>query len=297
MTDIIDRCDQTSQKDLVHLSFGLHAELADVFGAESIGYRRLDTVHADVFPSGAKLPKRQSHTADLPPFLSRDTVRSSQTIGSPDTTAQVHPELLTKALLHAAVDAGVRVLHECVRGVQVEDGCARGVLLADGSVVPASAVVLAMGPWSANAVKWLDCPEISSYKVHSVVFRPTVPFGPCAVFTEVHGRMEHCDPEIYPRPSGDVYVCGYVDETPLPEDPASVQPTDGTCARLVQLIGIAAPELLAAELKHQQACYLPISPDNVPIIGELSVKGAYVATGHGVWGILNGPATGGQLCS
>jgi hypothetical protein len=33
------------------------------------------------------------------------------------------------------------------------------------------------------------------------------------------------------------------------------------------------------------------------LIGELSVKGAFVATGHGVWGILNGPATGGQQCS
>jgi glycine/D-amino acid oxidase-like deaminating enzyme len=43
----------------------------------------------------------------------------------------------------------------------------------------------------------------------------------------------------------------------------------------------------------QQSCYLPTTSDGIPIIGELpEVKGAFVAAGHGCWGILNGPATG-----
>jgi len=34
----------------------------------------------------------------------------------------------------------------------------------------------------------------------------------------------------------------------------------------------------------------------MPIMGAIvGVNGAYVATGHGVWGILNGPATGEAL--
>jgi len=41
---------------------------------------------------------------------------------------------------------------------------------------------------------------------------------------------------------------------------------------------------------------LPISPDGTPLIGQVTgVKGAYVATGHSCWGILNAPATGAAL--
>ena len=42
-----------------------------------------------------------------------------------------------------------------------------------------------------------------------------------------------------------------------------------------------------------QACYLPTTMDGIPVIGPVpGVKGAFVASGHGCWGILNGPATG-----
>ena len=42
-----------------------------------------------------------------------------------------------------------------------------------------------------------------------------------------------------------------------------------------------------------QACFLPCSPDGIPIIGKLPFyTEAYVGTGHSFWGILNGPATG-----
>jgi glycine/D-amino acid oxidase-like deaminating enzyme len=47
------------------------------------------------------------------------------------------------------------------------------------------------------------------------------------------------------------------------------------------------------QVEAQQACYLPLSPDGVPVIGQVpGVRGAYVATGHSCWGILNAPATG-----
>ena len=37
----------------------------------------------------------------------------------------------------------------------------------------------------------------------------------------------------------------------------------------------------------------PDHPDGLPLIGRVpGVAGAYVATGHSVWGILNAPATG-----
>ena len=51
--------------------------------------------------------------------------------------------------------------------------------------------------------------------------------------------------------------------------------------------------LAAAPIKAWQACFRPVSEDGLPLIGAVpGVDGAYVATGHSVWGMLNAPATG-----
>jgi glycine/D-amino acid oxidase-like deaminating enzyme len=43
----------------------------------------------------------------------------------------------------------------------------------------------------------------------------------------------------------------------------------------------------------EQACFRPVTRDYMPLIGRVPhTEGAYVATGHNVWGILNAPATG-----
>ena len=54
-----------------------------------------------------------------------------------------------------------------------------------------------------------------------------------------------------------------------------------------------SPVLAAAKIVARQACYRPITRDGLPLIGPVAgVEGAYIATGHSVWGILNAPATG-----
>ena len=58
----------------------------------------------------------------------------------------------------------------------------------------------------------------------------------------------------------------------------------------------ALQELGSAELLREQACYLPCTTDNLPVIGRVpGLENAYVATGHSCWGILNAPATGEAL--
>jgi glycine/D-amino acid oxidase-like deaminating enzyme len=53
------------------------------------------------------------------------------------------------------------------------------------------------------------------------------------------------------------------------------------------------PALASAKILARQACYRPITRDGLPFIGRVpGVEGAYIATGHSVWGILNAPATG-----
>src|SRR5206468_12763026 len=54
-----------------------------------------------------------------------------------------------------------------------------------------------------------------------------------------------------------------------------------------------SPALAAAPIKARQACFRPVTEDGLPLIGALpGIDGAYVATGHNVWGMLNAPATG-----
>ena len=58
------------------------------------------------------------------------------------------------------------------------------------------------------------------------------------------------------------------------------------CSRL-------SPVLAEAKVLARQACFRPVTQDGLPLIGPVpGLDGAYVATGHSVWGILNAPATG-----
>ena len=51
--------------------------------------------------------------------------------------------------------------------------------------------------------------------------------------------------------------------------------------------------LADAEVVAAQACYRPVTRDGLPLMGRgAGGEGAYVATGHSVWGMLNAPATG-----
>ena len=45
------------------------------------------------------------------------------------------------------------------------------------------------------------------------------------------------------------------------------------------------------KVEVEQACFRPECRRGKPVIGELA-KGIYIASGHSVWGICNGPGTG-----
>ena len=64
-------------------------------------------------------------------------------------------------------------------------------------------------------------------------------------------------------------------------------------ARLEAMCADLSPVLGQAKIIARQACYRPVTRDGLPLIGRVpGVSGAYIATGHSVWGILNAPATG-----
>ena len=45
-------------------------------------------------------------------------------------------------------------------------------MVVDGEEIEADAVVIAMGPWSGQAAKWLPVPDITGQKYASIVLRP-----------------------------------------------------------------------------------------------------------------------------
>jgi hypothetical protein len=88
-------------------------------------------------------------------------------------------------------------------------------------------------------------------------------------------------------------VCAISTVGPLPVDPADVAADEGAHARLEALCRNISPAPAAAPIKARQACFRPVTEDGLPFIGAVpGVDGAYVATGHSVWGMLNAPATG-----
>ena len=106
----------------------------------------------------------------------------------------------------------------------------------------------------------------------------------------------HLEPEVMPRPDGEVYVCGMADPAPLPESPEDVEVSEVACATLARAAGRVSSALAAAPIARRQACYRPVTDDGLPLIGAIpAMTGAYVATGHGPWGMLNAPATGRAL--
>jgi glycine/D-amino acid oxidase-like deaminating enzyme len=286
----LDWNDNSPLGELARHSFRLHERLAGGF-ADDWGFRHLETL--SVAASTSRDISRLGR-GPLPDWIHPGAALQGL-LGTEQTTAQVHPALFTKAIIKLAQNAGARLIAGRVDGLGLSpDGRAVKSVTVDHDICEADAVVIAMGPWSALAGQWLPLPAVHGLKGNSVVFRPDRDVGAHALFADVELAGGHTlSPEIYPRPDGTVYVCGLSSEPPLDDDPASVMPDAGAAARIRDAAAAVAPVLATAELVAEQACYRPVVYDGLPLIGRVAgIAGAYVATGHSVWGILNAPATG-----
>lgn len=93
-------------------------------------------------------------------------------------------------------------------------------------------------------------------------------------------------------------MCGMSAEEEVPDDPDQIVGNPESIRVLKRVASNVSSHLREgeAQVKAEQACFLPCTDDSVPVIGEVpGVKGCYVATGHSCWGILNGPATGAAM--
>lgn len=294
----LDWCDGSAVQNLARASFALHAQLAeDLGGEERYGYRRVGALSVSV-----EEPQRSPQApkaGSTPAWIDGPVKGTPSTIGTPSTNAQVHPQLFTRAIFSEAQEKfGASLKQGTVQEVKVEGQKVTGVVV-DGELLSGDAVVLAMGPWSSRNPLISSLTTISGLKAHSIVLVPKDVNAISAhtlflKYKTKEGRS--MDPEIYPRGTGEVYVCGMSEEVEVPEDARDVVPRDSSTAMLQRVAATVSSHLADAELTVAQACFLPCSEDNVPVIGKLpNLDNAYVATGHSCWGILNAPATGAAL--
>lgn len=283
----LDWNDSTALGPLARRSFELHRDLADTL-VDDYGYRPVETLmtvgsESDL-PTGAPEPDSSWLDGNV-------VVRGA--IGTHETTAQVDPRRFCEALWADAEARGAKLIARRVEGIDRNGpgGAVRGAI-ADGETMVADIVIVAMGPWTGRLA--LPVPAVSGVKGTSVVLAAEAPAQ--VVFSDVVTRTGRYAPEIYPRSDGEVYVCGVPSADPLPEGPRDVTVDDADCDTLIRLAAIHSRRLDGAEVTTRQACFRPVTQDGLPLIGPIpDAPGAFVATGHGPWGILGAPATAEML--
>lgn len=281
----LDWCDGTPLQALARRSFGLHAALAEEVGIDW-GYRRVTTY-------GGHGGAEDSHGDDGRLAWLSERIAIGRRLGSKTTTAQLDPAAFTRGLMRAAEARGAELRHGRVTGLVREKDAVK-VVIVDNETIATDAVVIAMGPWSILAAEWLPLPPIFGLKGHSIVFDTGGKIPAESLFLEyreANGGMS--SPEVFPRADGTTYVCAISSQTPLPFDPRAVEPDGGAIPRLRAICRDISPALASAKILAEQACFRPVTTDGLPLIGAVpGITGAYVATGHRVWGMLNAPATG-----
>lgn len=274
---------------LTRASFALHREIADELGADRLGYRPMDALMTAAADDGDLERYRRLPNPD---WLDGNVV-AHEVIGGTGTTAQVTPLQFTRTLVETAVEQGATLLTGVVDGLVFDgaDEAVSGVSI-DGDVHPADAVVLALGPWTSQAQRWVALPQVFGTRSASLVLRADLPAQ--AVFSEfIDANRRRSTIELYPRSGGVVYVSGMPEHGSLPDDPDEITPSDRAADELRRIAGVHSTALRDAEVVTRSACYRPLTVDGVPLIGPVAgAPGVYLATGHASWGILNAPATG-----
>ena len=288
----LDWCAGSPLDALTRRSFALHANLPKDIDSDW-GYRRMTAYSGLVVPDR----DRRRHAAAELDWLS-DGVIIGARLSTTETTAIVHPRSFTLAMMRAAEQYGARLRRGQVTGVKftgvLRGGDAIEGVDVDGETIRADAVVIAMGPWSLHAAEWLQLPPVFGLQSPSLVYDTGKEVPAEALFLDYQDESGTAHGiEVFPRADGSTHVAIFSSQDPLPLDPADVKPDPGAIARMQTICERLSPAFRADRIIARQACFRPLTQDGLPLIGKVpGSEGAYVATGHSVWGILNAPATG-----
>jgi glycine/D-amino acid oxidase-like deaminating enzyme len=208
--------------------------------------------------------------------------------------AQVHPYKFTTTILSLALQSGSQLISG--RCISVNSTAVTYINSEGGtSELPADLIIVAAGPWTPSLIPRL---QISTFRAHSIVIDPSSLLPAQSVFFTYETESQtHLRPEVYSRPSS-VYLSGVSDSgSCLPEYARDVVAVKEMTSILESVATGISTQLAAGRVVTRQACYLPISDREVPVMEWYNTPkqgsaGIYVATGHGEWGISLAPGTG-----
>jgi glycine/D-amino acid oxidase-like deaminating enzyme len=277
-------------QQLHQVSFDMHEKLAEDLNVES--YRHVKTLSVN----GNKRGKTDAT------WLDRQV--TSSILDSGASTAQVTPLELTQKLMKAAVENGAKYVQGTVEGINIEEGKVISVRIKGEDPILADQVIMCLGPWSGvMAEDWFGMHlPMEGVKSTSIVYQNLDPIKtePFACFCEEDSN--DCHLELYPRPNGEVYICGcggsdYVSGDRLRAggdcESADMVKADPTRIAAASKSFQAMTSLGDKKPEQTQACMRPCPSDGLPVMGEVpNVEGAYISCGHNCWGILWAPASG-----
>jgi glycine/D-amino acid oxidase-like deaminating enzyme len=198
-------------------------------------------------------------------------------------SARVDGRGMAAALRRAATVRGVAFVDGAVHGVVASDGgrCVRAVSVEGHSNVECGALAVAGGAWTAAAGEWLGLRlpvgPTKGQIVHLGVGTPT------DGWPIVQPLLTHY---LVPWPGGRV-ACGGTFE---PEAGYSVNATAAGLHELLRECLAVAPGLASASYLETRVGLRPTSSDDRAVVGRLpGWSNAWVATGHGANGLLQGP--------
>lgn len=198
---------------------------------------------------------------------------------------QVNNHTLVDTLASAVRALGGEIREHCVvRAVRCSDSGVNGVET-DSGVEEADRVIVAAGCWSAQ----IELPEEARPPVRPVK-------GQIVSLREADGfSLERVirTPDCYLVSKGDGRLLVGATEEDMGFD---TTPTAGPVMRLIERAWEAVPGIYDLPIESIDVGLRPGSRDHLPIIGETSVPGLVIATGHYRHGILLAPVTADAVC-
>jgi glycine oxidase len=201
----------------------------------------------------------------------------------------VDPVRLVDALRTAVVKRGGRVI--AARAVEVtgEGGRAFSVHLDDGSDLATGRVVVACGAWTSQ----LKLPGDVVAPIRPVKGQTLHLYGaPDLLAHVVRGSVRGRQIYLVPRSDGRIVVGASVEEAGF-----DLNPRAGVVHDLLRDAQALIPEVTELAFAEVRTGLRPGTPDNAPLLGETSVDGLFLATGHFRNGVLLAPITADIIAS
>jgi len=217
------------------------------------------------------------------------------------------PYLLTTFLVEKAVENGAKLIQAKANTITLQNNTISKVhatTSASGEQISldCDALVIAAGPWTGELTRTFKLPNpisVTSYAGHSIILRllsaeskDTPSVSDSCLFMSLSTSHNSYHPEIFPRPNGQIYICGVNANLPLPSNPLLAEPISASMSQLHTI----ADSLFGHNnyiVDKEQLCFRPMTNHGEPFVGEVKgVKGVWVGAGHSFWGITLGPGTG-----